>query len=202
MNQEKIGKFIASCRKEAGLTQARLAEQFGITDRAVSKWETGKSMPDASIMLELCDLLNITVNELLTGERLDMDHYKNQAEQNLLELSRQEELNNKKLLSLENVIGYSSSATFLIMVFAVSFAVENTIWRIVMILSVAVILAIGITFCIRLEHDAGYYECPNCEKRYVPNMKDVVMAPHIGRNRKMKCPYCGNKSYHKKVLTK
>lgn len=66
MNQEKIGKFIASCRKECGFTQASLAEKLGITDRAVSKWETGKSIPDASIMLELCNLLEISVNELLT----------------------------------------------------------------------------------------------------------------------------------------
>ena len=63
MNQEKIGRFIASCRKECGYTQASLGEKLGITDRAVSKWETGKSMPDASIMLELCNLLKISVGK-------------------------------------------------------------------------------------------------------------------------------------------
>ena len=67
MDQIKIGKFIASCRKEQGMTQAILAEKLGISDRAVSKWETGKSMPDSGIMLELCDLLKINVNELLSG---------------------------------------------------------------------------------------------------------------------------------------
>ena len=66
----KIGKFISACRKEKGLTQAQLAEKFGITDRAVSKWETGKSVPDASIMLELCEQLGINVNELLSGETI------------------------------------------------------------------------------------------------------------------------------------
>ncbi|MEG0339299.1 MAG: helix-turn-helix transcriptional regulator, partial [Oscillospiraceae bacterium] len=80
MNQEKIGKFIATCRKEKGLTQFTLAEKLNITDRAISKWETGKSMPDPSIMLKLCELLNITVNELLTGERLNMENYKENAE--------------------------------------------------------------------------------------------------------------------------
>ena len=69
MNQEKIGRFISELRKEKGMTQANMAEQLGITDRAISKWETGKSMPDSSIMLELCDLLSINVNELLKGER-------------------------------------------------------------------------------------------------------------------------------------
>lgn len=68
MNQVKIGKFIASKRKEQGLTQLQLAEKLGITDRAVSKWETGKSLPDASLMPELCKLLKITINDLLCGE--------------------------------------------------------------------------------------------------------------------------------------
>lgn len=69
MNQKEIGKFIAKCRKEKNLTQAQLAEKLGITDRAVSKWETGNSMPDSSIMLELCGILGITVNELLSGRK-------------------------------------------------------------------------------------------------------------------------------------
>ena len=73
MDQMKIGAFISSCRKEKGLTQAKLAEQIGISDRAVSKWENGKSLPDASIMMELCDILGITVNDLLKGERVNME---------------------------------------------------------------------------------------------------------------------------------
>ena len=65
MDQIKIGRFIAECRKKAKLTQMQLAEKLNVTDRAVSKWETGKSMPDSSIMLELCDVLGISANELL-----------------------------------------------------------------------------------------------------------------------------------------
>lgn len=103
MNQEKIGKFIALCRKECGYTQATLAEKLGITDRAVSKWETGKSMPDASIMLELCNLLKISVNELLTGEYIAMDNYKQKAEENLIELQGKKEKANKSLLRTELV---------------------------------------------------------------------------------------------------
>ena len=75
MNQIDIGKFIADCRKEKGLTQAQLAEKLNITDKAVSKWETGKSMPDSSIMLELSNILGVTVNELLSGERIEMNNY-------------------------------------------------------------------------------------------------------------------------------
>ena len=98
MDQEKIGKFIAQCRKENGYTQASLAEKLGITDRAISKWENGKSMPDASIMLELCELLKINVNELLTGEHIIMDDYKEVAEKNLVEMKTQKEAANKKVI--------------------------------------------------------------------------------------------------------
>lgn len=86
MNQENIGKFIADCRKEKGLTQLQLAEKLNITNRAVSKWETGKSCPDVSLMLELCYVLGITVNELLSGERILMEDYQKKAEENLVEL--------------------------------------------------------------------------------------------------------------------
>ena len=103
MNQEKIGRFIASCRKECGYTQASLGEKLGITDRAVSKWETGKSMPDASIMLELCNLLKISVNELLTGEHIAMENYKEKAEENLLELQEKKLKAQKSLLRTELV---------------------------------------------------------------------------------------------------
>ena len=90
MDQVSIGKFISACRKEKGLTQAQLGEKLGVTDRAVSKWETGRSMPDSSIMLELCGLLDITVNELLTGERIQMEDYSKKAEENLIELKKYE----------------------------------------------------------------------------------------------------------------
>ena len=103
MNQEKIGRFLASCRKECGYTQASLGEKLGITDRAVSKWETGKSIPDASIMLELCNLLKISVNELLTGEHIAMENYKEKAEENLLELQEKKVKAQKSLLRTELV---------------------------------------------------------------------------------------------------
>lgn len=91
MNQMDIGKFIASCRKEKGLTQAQLAAKLNITDRAVSKWETGKSMPDSSIMLELCNILGVTVNELLSGEKIGAGHYEEKASENLIALTRKAE---------------------------------------------------------------------------------------------------------------
>ena len=96
MNQIDTGKFIAGYRKEKGLTQAQLAEKLNITDRAVSKWETGKCMPDSSIMLELCNILGVTVNELLSGERIEMNNYEEKVNENLIELKRKDENNMSK----------------------------------------------------------------------------------------------------------
>lgn len=96
MNQIDTGKFIANCRKEKGLTQAQLAEKLNITDRAVSKWETGKCMPDSSIMLELSNILGVSVNELLSGERIEMDIYNEKVNENLIELKKKDESNMNK----------------------------------------------------------------------------------------------------------
>ena len=198
MDQEKIGRFIASCRKEAGLTQAGLAEKLGITDRAVSKWENGRSMPDVSIMLTLCSLLGINVNELLSGEHLEMENYKEKAEENLLQLQKAEEEGNRKMLSMEVLIGVPGVAAYLVLFLAAIFAVRKPVWQAVMIITAFVTLAIVVISGLRIEHDSGYYECPNCGRRYVPSMKAVILAPHMGRDRKMRCPYCGNRGYHKK----
>lgn len=103
MNQEAIGKFIAACRKEKNLTQMQLAEQLYITNRAVSKWETGKSCPDVSIMLELCGILGITVNELLSGERIAMENYQEKAEENLMELQSKKEKAQKSFKRIETI---------------------------------------------------------------------------------------------------
>ena len=88
MNQIKIGKFIAECRKKNNLTQMQLAEKLNITDRAISKWKNGKGMPDSSIMLDLCNELKISVNELLCGELIEMNNYNEVAEKMLLEMAQ------------------------------------------------------------------------------------------------------------------
>lgn len=202
IDQIRIGKFIAECRKEKNLSQAQLAEMLGITDRAVSKWENGKSLPDTGTMLELCQMLGINVNELLTGERLQESSYKEMAEQNLLALSKQEEDHNRKMLRFETFAGYTGTISFLILIFSASFAVQSTLWRILMICTAFILLIANGTAAIKIEQSAGYYECQNCHERYIPSMKAVYFAPHMGRSRYMKCPYCGKRTWQKKTLTK
>lgn len=202
MDQVKIGRFIAECRKNKKLTQVQLAEKLNITDRAISKWETGKGMPDSSIMLDLCNELNISVNELLSEEVIKMEDYNLKAEENLLELKKQKEESDKRLLSIEIVIGVLISIIFFALVFIASL-VEMKEWlRITLILTGFIPFIIMIPFAIRIEQTAGYYECQKCHYKYVPSYNSVLFAMHKGRTRYMKCPKCGEKSWNKKILTK
>ena len=202
MNQIKIGKFIAECRKKNNLTQMQLAEKLNITDRAISKWENGKSMPDSSIMLELCSELKISVNELLSGEMIEMKDYNQIAEKNLLEMAKKEEVQNKKMMFYEIVIGYMSSVTFLILLFTASFAVENIVARIILFILAFLVLIIGVSFALKIETETGYYECQKCHHKYVPKYSKVYFAMHIGTKRYMKCPKCNERTWQKKVLSK
>ena len=201
MDQIKIGKFIAECRKKVKLTQMQLAERLGITDRAVSKWERGLSLPDASIMLELCDILEISVNDLLCGEKISMDNYNKELEKNLLEMTKAKEAADKRLLNIEIVAGVLSVGVMLASCIIASYVLMADWLRIVLILIGFVPLAIAVPFLLKIEQVAGYYECKCCGHRYVPTLKAINMAPHMGRTRKMRCPECGKKSWQKKVLT-
>lgn len=202
MDLEKIGKFISAKRKEANLTQAELAERLNITDRAVSKWETGRSMPDSSIMLELCSVLGITVNELLSGETISMENYNKEMEKNLLEMIKQKERADKWLLTTEVVaIAVCISLLLALEIFA-AVAPLDTWLRIALICIGVLPTLIAFPFLIRIEQKAGYYECARCGHRYVPSYKMMLWSMHMGRTRYMKCPKCGQKSWQKKVVSK
>ena len=202
MDQIKIGKFISACRKEKGLTQAQLAERLGISDRAVSKWETGKSLPDSSIMLELCDILGITVNDLLTGRKTTMENYKELAEKNLLMMRQSEERSNKAMLRLEVVIGVISGLAMVICIMAAAFAGVSDTWVGILVAFGGIQFLVGAMFCFYIEKAAGYYECAECGHRYEPDFIPSMFAPHMGRTKHMRCPKCGKKSWQKKVLTR
>ena len=202
MDQIKTGKFIASCRKEVGMTQAALAEKLGITDRAISKWETGKSLPDSGIMLELCELLKINVNELLSGERIMAESYDKRVEENLIAMRREIEEKNRQLLAAEIWIGAPATIAGLIMCGVAAYA-EMPVWCRVVLISIAFAMILIVAFiAVGIEQKAGYYECQNCHDRHVPTYWQTNLAPHMGRTRYMKCPKCGKYSWQKKVLTK
>ena len=202
MDQVKIGKFIASCRKEVGLTQAVLAEKLGLSDRAVSKWETGKSMPDSGIMLELCDLLKINVNELLSGEKIMTETYNRIAEENLLAMKREVEEKNRQLLKLEVMIGAPATIAGLVLCGVAAYVDMSNYLRCGLIVFAVMMIVIVAFIAVGIEQKAGYYECQKCHDRHVPTYWQTNLAPHIGRTRYMKCPVCGKWSYQKKVLSK
>ena len=201
MDMLKIGKFISSKRKAKNLTQAELAEKLNITDRAVSKWECGRSLPDSAIMLELCELLEINVNELLTGEELEMNTYNEQAELNLIELKKQKEESDKRLLTMEIVIGIIGSLFLFTLVFIASFLNIETWLRILFIVLGFIVFVVTIMFAVKIEQTAGYYECKHCGHKYVPTFNQVLFAMHVNRTRYMKCPKCNKKSWQKKVIS-
>lgn len=202
MDLIKIGKFIADCRKKENLTQMQLAEKLNITDRAVSKWETGKAMPDSSLMLPLCEILKISVTDLLCGEKCAMDNRNKELENNLIEMIKQKEESDKRLLKSEIVIGFLSLIILFVPIFVAAFFQMEDWLRIVLIFSGFIPAFIGFHFALKIEQTAGYYECKLCQNRYVPTIKDVYAAPHMGRTRYMKCPKCGKKSWQKKVVSK
>ena len=206
MDSIKIGKFIAEKRKAKNLTQLQLAERLYVTDRAVSKWECGRSLPDSSIMLELCEALGISVNELLTGEELKMETYNKQAEENLIQMIKEKESSDKRLLNLEIVLGITGTLFLLAMLFTGILGYQYLglpLWAMILMMSVGfVVFVVAILFCVLIEQKAGYYECKECHQTFIPTYLQVLFAPHVNRTRYMKCPHCGKRAYQKKVISK
>ena len=200
MDQIKIGKFIQDKRKEKNITQSELAEKLYITDRAISKWERGICLPDAGTMPELCKILNVSINDLFSGEVVDMKNNEKKYEENLLEMTKMKEEKDRQLLMLEWVIGFIGVAAFLSLLFTAVF-VDMEKWISLVLIGIGIIIFfVAMFFGLRIEQIAGYYECGNCHHKYVPTFKSVLWAQHLNRTRRMKCPKCGKKTWQKKVL--
>jgi transcriptional regulator with XRE-family HTH domain/ribosomal protein S27AE len=201
MDQIKIGRFIAEQRKAKGYTQRQLADILGISDKTVSKWERGNGFPEVSLLLPLCGELEITVNELLTGERISAQNYQEKAEVTMVNLVKEAQESKKKIiLSGMVVILMLISA---IPLFLVSGLLEMEVWMRILLIGIGIfIILIGIVIACILDRDAGAFECPECHERFVPTMSAYIMAPHTITRRRLRCPKCGATRYCKHVLTK
>lgn len=199
MDLGKIGKFIARKRQENNFTQESLAEELGISNRSISKWERGICLPDANNMAKICRLFKISYNELLSGEEINRSEYEKHAEENLKEFSEIETAQNKKFFLYENVIGYMATVPFLILCFIASYVEMPTWTRVVLIALGILLVAVGVSFCIKIETEAGKYKCSHCGHLYVPKYSAVYFAMHMGRTRYMVCPKCHKKSWQKKI---
>ena len=202
MDQIKIGRFIADCRKKANLTQMQLAEKLSITDKAVSKWERGVAMPDTSIMLALCDILGISVNELLSGEKINMENNNQKNEQLLLDMAKELEKKNKTVWSSMWAIMIVSMTALLAGIFVARFLIPEGVWQLVTILGVCVLFLIPCFYALKLEVSVGAYKCQNCGYEIVPTYKEAMMAMHRGFTRRLLCPKCNKRTWCKKVLKK
>ena len=202
MDQIKIGNFIAECRKKNNLTQMQLAEKLNITDRAISKWENGKGMPDSSIMLDLCNELKISVNELLSGEMIDMKEYDKKAEELIVELAKQDELKNKKLMISMWTILITSAIFYVVILLLAENTLEEGILLGTIICVSTMIFVIASFIALKFEIEAGYYECKKCHHKFIPSYKEALFAMHMSTTRYLKCPKCHKKSWAKKVMSK
>lgn len=190
MDQIKIGKFISKTRKTLGITQRQLADALYISDKTVSKWECGKGLPEVSLMLPLCEELHITVNELLTGEKIEETEYKKKAEENMMNLV-QENQENRKRMALSVICGVITVIAVAALVVIAAYIDLPVIARAAVIAVALAVAAAGIGAAATLEVRAGYYECPHCKALFVPTMGEYVKGYHTLTKRRLTCHECG-----------
>ena len=201
MDQSKTGRFIAEMRRTRNLTQRQLAERLAISDKTVSKWECGKGLPEVSLMLPLCEILQITVNDLLSGERVADGDYQKKAEENMMDLIR-ENAENRERMTLSIVCGAVTVIAVSALVFIASYLELPVAARVLLLLFALFTGALGIGAAARLEVKAGYYECPHCGALFVPTMADYVKGLHTLTRRRLTCPACGKTSMCRHRVTR
>ena len=199
MDQIKIGKFIAECRKKKNLTQAQLAEKLNITDRAISKWETGKAMPDSDIMLDLCYILGINVNELLCGEMIDMEQKDEQLNELIFQMAKNEERYHKRLLHSAYVILATSLAALICLMTLISLLIPECGFQGFLIIVSVILFIIPCIIALKFKVETGYYECKNCQHMFVPNYKEIALFMQTPTRRLLKCTKCGKWTWCKKL---
>ena len=183
MDQIKIGKFIADERKRKGYTQKQLSEKLAISDKTISKWERGNGFPEVSLLLPLCNELEIT------------------AEENMVNLVRETQESKKKIVLSAMIAGLTIIAAVPLFILSGMLEMEN--WIRVLLIGIGLVVIVGgVAIACVLDREAGAFECPECHNRFVPDMKSYIMGPHTITKRKLVCPHCGAHKYCKKVLTK
>ena len=203
MDQVKIGKFISDERKAKGYTQKQLSELLEISDKTISKWECGNGFPEASLLLPLCNELEITVNELLTGERISQQNYKKKAEENMVNMIREKEENKQKIL-LTTIIGVISTITFVTLLLVVCFYTDVITLSIKIVLMIIALSVFGVGLYVAMWGDRkiGYFKCRNCNELFTPTFMQYNMGMHLLSTRYLKCPHCKTRTWCRKVMTK
>ena len=202
MNQYVTGAVIRELREKKNLTQAALAEKLGITDRAVSKWERGKGLPDVSLMLDLCEILGITVNELLCAEMISMENSNQKNEALLLDMADTLEQKNKTIWTSMWLIMIVSIIALLAGIVVTAFLIPEGVWQVVAILGICIIFLLPCFYALKLEVSVGVYKCKKCGCEIVPTYSEALWAMHMGTTRHLKCPRCEKRTWCRKVIKK
>lgn len=199
MNYNKIGLFLTSLRKEKNLTQAKLAEMLFVSEKTVSKWENGKSIPDTTILPKLCEIFGVTLNELLCGEKNSAE--KN-SEQILFNLAKELEQKNKLIKTSMWFLMIVSIVALLGGIIVAGLFMPEGVWQLVVILGITILFLIPCFFALKLEVSVGAYKCKNCGTEITPTYSEVLNAMHMGTTRYLKCPNCGKRTWCKKIWNK
>lgn len=202
MDQIKTGKFIASERKNKNMTQRQLADKLMISDKTISKWECGNGLPDVSLMLPLCEILEINVNELLSGERLEEKEYQKKAEENMMEFMRERQESKHKIM-VGVIAAFMGISTMIVCDLIVGYFTEiDTLYKVLIIIFGIVNMILGLGIAVWSEMSCGAFECTKCGKKFVPSTGAYLAGPHTITRRRLKCPHCGQKNYCKRTLTR
>ena len=203
MDSIKTGQFIAQIRKEKEMTQRQLAEELFISDKTVSKWETGKGMPEVSLMLPLCEVLGISVNELLCGERLSEENYKERAEENIVNLISEKQNNIRRLLSAFTISLATGISVGLIAAVMIKGDLDIKL-KIALAVAGVIAFVIGISFSFSVDRKSGYFECTKCHTVFTPDSGtylkgSLTVTPFSAHFR---CPCCKKTTRCKRRFTK
>ena len=202
MDYNKIGKFISEERKAKNLTQSKLAEKIFVSDKTISKWEKGKGIPDTSVLLKLCEVLDITLNEFLNGERSVKKNNNQQTEELLLGMAKEIEQKNKTIwtsmwfILIVGIVGMLAGIALCV------FLIPEGVWQLIAVLGVCVFFLVPCFYALKLEISVGTYKCKKCGCEIVPTYSEAIIAMHRGTTRYLKCPNCKKRSWCKKVLDK
>lgn len=176
MDLSKIGNFIAKCRKDKGLTQKELADKLDLSEKTICKRERGGGFPDVNLILSLCKVLEIDVNELLTSEKLDNETYRKKADENLVYLM---DKTNPKVKYVLSVISIFSTIIFLIfVVLLVRYVIEDLLVQIALLIGSFIIMILNILVGVIISLNFEVYQCAHCKEKFVPSFKEYIFGPH------------------------
>lgn len=195
MDIVKIGYFIRECRKNKNLTQKQLADKLYVEPKTISKWETGKGLPDVSIMKNLCNELGISLSELFIGDYIKEESNDLLIEKLIIDELKKEKIQNKKKLIGEILIGCAFIGSVITLILLVGIVSIATYLKIILIVLSFIFIFVGLFGLVLLDVNIGYFECAECHERFIPSIKDYVFGMHTLKKRKLKCPICGKKTW-------